>query len=866
LIYIFDCEVFAHDWLFCFKNLETGEWLDFHNDNFGVQNFIDSLTPTLCGFNCKHYDSFILKAVLGGFTPEEVKAVNDFIIAEGRNGWEYPGFQNLRTGWFDQIDLMDDMQAGLSLKAIEGHLGMDIRESDVDFDIDHPLSAWELDEVIAYCHADVEATEKLYHLREPYICAKIDLGRLSGLSDEKAAYMTNAKLTAAYLHAQPPAEPYTDEREYDYPLNLRRSLIPEEVFDFFERMKDKSIPDDELWSSSLDIEIGGCPARIAYGGIHGALPCYQEVAAGTRIIRNYDVASLYPSLMIRCGYTSRNIPDPKLFEDTFNTRLEAKRSGNKVLANTLKLVLNTTYGAMLNQYNPLYDPLMGRSVCISGQLFLTELATRYVQEIKSLRLIQINTDGIMVSLEEAELSILYAINEEWQNRTKFLLEEDCISKIVQKDVNNYVMVTTDGKTKTKGGYLTYGIAPAGAFNINNNIVAVKKALIEYFVNGTPVEDTIRANNNIADFQMIAKVGSKYTNAYQIIHGDKLSLQRVNRVYATDDEGWGTLYKTHRETGRDAKIESLPEHCRVDNTSVDGNSRDGVYHRNICEIDKNWYIALAQKRVNDFLGIKEEKKGRKKKMADNPVTTPEAAPAENPKPKAKKAAPFVIPPANVYTKLLDARMKFLDAGVKKSGINRHLEFCYFELEDIVPVSTRIFAEVGLLPMVNFPGNEAEMAIINVDEPEEVLIFRCEMPKLEPNKGTNPVQAMGAAQTYMRRYLYMMALDIVEADSMDANAGNPTAMVAAPKPPAPPPTAAQREEIKGDLTKDDAPADDIQIQQLKKGLERLRELDPSKEEAIQQIAVQTVGFTMVSRKDCADLLITVGNLIAAAEQGS
>jgi hypothetical protein len=353
--------------------------------------------------------------------------------------------------------------------------------------------------------------------------------------------------------------------------------------------------------------------------------------------------------------------------------------------------------------------------------------------------------------------------------------------------------------------------------------------------------------------MIAKAGSKYSNAFQMVDGEKIELQRVNRVYATKDDWYGTLYKTHRETGTVAKIESLPEHCIVDNDN----------HLMIRDVDKDWYINIAQKRVNDFLGIKEEKKGRKKKMADNPVTTPEAAPAENPKPKGKKAAPFVIPPVNVYTKLLDARLKFLDAGVKKTGINRHLEFCYFELEDIVPVSTRIFAEVGLLPMVNFPGDEAEMAIINVDKPEEVLIFRCEMPKLEPNKGVNPVQAMGAAQTYMRRYLYMMALDIVEADSMDANAGNP-APVPAEKPHTPPPTPAQRKEIKSELTKGDTPADDIQIGQLKNGLNKLRELDPSMEEAIQAIAVQTVGFTKITRGECADLLIKVGELIAEAEK--
>ena len=82
-----------------------------------------------------------------------------------------------------------------------------------------------------------------------------------------------------------------------------------------------------------------------------------------RIVRNYDVSSFYPHLMTICGYTSRNIPDPKIFEEVLDTRMKAKASGDKATANALKLVVNTTYGAMLNQYNDLYDPLMGRSVC-----------------------------------------------------------------------------------------------------------------------------------------------------------------------------------------------------------------------------------------------------------------------------------------------------------------------------------------------------------------------------------------------------------------------------------------------------------------------------------------------------------------------
>ena len=101
--------------------------------------------------------------------------------------------------------------------------------------------------------------------------------------------------------------------------------------------------------------------------------------------------------MIKNGYASRNIPSFAKFENTYNTRISAKKAGDKATANNLKLVLNTCYGATLNQYNDLYDPLQARSVCISGQLYLSELANHLYTEVDGLEIVSLNTDGIMVA-------------------------------------------------------------------------------------------------------------------------------------------------------------------------------------------------------------------------------------------------------------------------------------------------------------------------------------------------------------------------------------------------------------------------------------------------------------------------------------
>ena len=830
--YTYDAEIFKYDSLIGFKDKETGEYYHFHNDNEGVRNFINE-NGIYCGFNTKHYDSHITKAIVSGFSPEEIKLVNDWIIS-GNQGWQCPLLDGIYYN-FNNVDIMDDMQMGLSLKAIEGHLGMNIEETEVDFTIDRPLTQEEVARVIKYNKADLDATERVTDIRKDYLNNKIYLGGMKGIPPTKALAMTNAKLCAAYLDARRTVE-YDDEREYKYPANLCREYIPQEVFDFFDRLYDKSIPDDELFKSKLNIMVGDCPVTLGFGGIHGAIPFHREEEKDGRLIRNYDVASYYPHLMVYYGYTSRNIPDPKIYANMLKERMKAKKSGDMATANALKLVANTTYGAMLNKYNDLFDPLMGRSVCITGQLFLLELSQHLIKECSTLRIVQLNTDGIMVSFDESEYDKVQAITKEWELRTRFELEEDKIKRIVQKDVNNYVEIPTgelydekgEPRWKIKGGYLVRGIPKAGAFNINNNMTIVAKAIVEHFVKDIPVEETINNCNDIFEFQIIAKAGAKYKEAYHLVDGEKIPVQKVNRIYATSDERYGKIYKVKAENDMTAKIESLPEHCIIDN--------DNKLTKD--KVDKTFYIELAKKRINDYLGIKPEKKG-KKKMAESKTTL-----------KTK----------NVYQKLLDARIKFLSSNPEKSGKNIHLSFKYFELDDIVPIATKIFDEVGLISIVNFFENTASMTIYNTDNPEEEILFSTPIVKLAENKGTNAVQAFGATITYFRRYLYMLALDICEVDEFDAGINNsPTTHEVAN---AVLNSGTKKEEAS--LTDGNSNASELQIKQMKELLKKLREIDPNKEEWIAQIAVDTKGFTVITKTACETLVGEISKMLNGGEK--
>ncbi len=264
---IYDCEVFAADWLVVFKNHETGAYTVVHNDADTLKACLSDENIYI-GFNSKFYDQFIIKAICCGFALEEVKAVNDHLIGGGL-GWEYPPLRD-HFFQFNNADIRDDVQQGLSLKAIEGHLGMDIRESTVPFGIDRPLTAAELDETIFYCKHDVDATERLVELRRDYLKTKLDIGRMAGLDEVRALGMTNAKLTAALLQAA--KRPHDDERAYRYPAALKREYIPPEVFAFFDKLQDGTLSDGEVFNSKITFPLGDGECVIGYGGIHMAIP------------------------------------------------------------------------------------------------------------------------------------------------------------------------------------------------------------------------------------------------------------------------------------------------------------------------------------------------------------------------------------------------------------------------------------------------------------------------------------------------------------------------------------------------------------------------------------------------------------------
>lgn len=869
ITYIYDCEIFSDDWIVVFRRPETGSnHIVIHNDNARLREFLSQPDIIIGGFNNKHYDDYVILTMILGGSNVEVKRHNDWIIKDKKEPWTFP-FVQYKKKTFKSFDLRDDIAVqDISLKAIEGNLKLPIVESSVPFDIDRKLTPEELEEVIRYCKYDVDSTIKLYWERkENYLDAKAMVGEMYGVPVEEALGLTNAKLSARVLEAK--AVNRNDERDYVIPDNIDTELIPKIVLDFFLQIRDKSIPDAKLFGAgkgskgmTLDIILktsyGSCPVTYAWGGVHGAKPCVVVEETEDRVIINQDVGSLYPNSMINFGYCSRSMADPEAYIKLVKKRLGYKKAGDKKRADALKLVVNTVYGAMLNLFNDLADRWAGRSVCISNQLAMTVLIVQLAKQCETIDFVNINTDGIMFTIDKSEVELSETIVATWCEITKFEMERDDFKKVIQKDVNNYIGITPDGKFKTKGGYVS--LYKGGDFK-TNSLQIIHKAIVEYLVNGIPAETTIRECKDIFAFQQIIKTGGTFEGSYHYVNGVREPIQKVNRVYAVKDPKYGAVVKgkwitekrkKNKDTGKmestpvdppqwsETVISECPEHCFIDNENV----------LTVDDLDLDYYIDMAKKRIDKYINIDPTVARKIAKIKEEVIIMAE-------KTELKTGVAL-----NVYAKLIEARKRFLEVGVKKTGVNRYAEYKYFTLDEIIPVKQEIFRDLGLSDVISFGTEVATLTIFNVDNPEESIDF---MSQLAPDESLikNPIQKVGAIQTYVRRYLYLLALDIIESDGIEETTGKPVDEEGKPtkttsKKSNRPATTEERQEVKEELINQDGNATDTQIKAIKNGLKKLREKDEKYEPYIKETLKKIkAGMT---KTEAEDRLIEIGNKVA------
>ncbi|MBU3107165.1 hypothetical protein [Clostridium gasigenes] len=561
----YDFEVFKEDWLVVIKDTDTRVTHKIVNNVEELRVMHEANKNNIwVGFNSRGFDQYIFKGIL---LDMDTKKISDHIIVQGLGGWEYSrAFNKIQLYNFD---IMTDKFKGL--KQLEGFMGNDIRETTVDFNTDRKLTPKEIEEVLFYCEHDVSQTMQVFINRKEEFQSQMDLIKTFNLP-LKYVGKTQTQLSAIILEA--------DKKEHDdeFEITLIDNIKIEKYKHIVEWYKN---PINLDYNKSLKIDVAGVPHVFAWGGLHGAISKYN----GEGIFINSDVGSFYPSLAIEYSFLSRNVRHPEKYKEIYNHRMKLKHKGKKAEQAPYKLVLNKTYGGMKDQYNNLYDPVQANNICVNGQLLLLDLI-EHIEDKTSFKLIQSNTDGVMFKLNsEEDIPVYEAICKEWEERTTMTLEHDIISKVVQKDVNNYIIVMKDGKVKSKGAYVKE-LNP-----LDNDLPIVNKALMDYFIKGIAPENTINNCDELLQFQKIVKASSKYKHA---LHGDRIVNEKILRVFASKSRRDPGVFKVKKGKDTPDKLASTPDRCFIDNSDI----KDVKIPR---KLDKKWYIEVVNKRIKDFIG-------------------------------------------------------------------------------------------------------------------------------------------------------------------------------------------------------------------------------------------------------------------------
>ena len=617
-VWYYDIEIFAHDCLVVFISHKTKERIYFHNSlPNDLWNFIQAYDPILIGYNCNNYDKWILKCWLAGYTPEELKRVNDYIIGGG-NGWDEDcGYIKLPIHW----DLFNEINPRKSLKEIEGNLRLDITETTVPFDLPTKWTREQFEEVLYYCTSDVKALIPLFEKLKVGYKSKYIIAKFGNIDPAYALSQTNANLTAILLGAE--RKEYDDNFAYVYPKCIDKSKIPQKALDYF---------DDIIEHNDLDyspeaplLELTDILFQLGIGGGHGfkkkGVYVYNRNTS-KKILCNWDFTSLYPNEVRLFGYSSRSQSDKNGYVNILQTRMKAKKClltddflkpmqlTNQELNIGLKLPLNAYTGGLRAKFNALYDNLQGFSICTTGQLIVLQLI-HDLEQVPTVEMVSANTDAVMFEVSSEYKSQTDDIIHSLEELTGLEMEEDNIVRIVMANVNNYCELLQVGEDDYAINY------KGGQFQCNsiqknlkmkwdketkmwsttfeddvksNSLTIVGEALLKKLLLDIPVEDTINNCNDIFRFQVISHLGSTYEKCVQESPNGDIVLQRNNRIYAGLEPS-GVIVKIKPDGRRDSLADCPP------NPIIDNSNK-----LTIDDINKEWYIEMANQRVNDFLGI------------------------------------------------------------------------------------------------------------------------------------------------------------------------------------------------------------------------------------------------------------------------
>lgn len=511
-----------------------------------------------CGFNNKSYDDVLINYLIIRFDDLRykpifeitwlIKSMSDKIIKEPVANWvDYKHAYLFNS--FDLMTMSFSAKNRVGLKELEVTMGFhDVMEYEGDFSKNVPKEL--KDKVIEYNQNDVLATGELLNLKKNDIELRLKLNekyKINVLSKDNVN-MGMEILKKEYLEKT--NKTWDDIKDLKTPCQL--VAFKNIIFDFIqyttpplqkllENLKKISIdPNNKDFREVF--EIGGVVHNISLGGLHSINNAEIIIPNEDELLIDYDVDSYYPSCLIVNNLYPKHlgIEFVDIYKSIRDERVGAKRDKNSFLADAFKYAINGLSGNLQSQYSWTYDPELVVKLRINCQLMILMLIEKF--DLLGAKIVQSNTDGILIKIKKSLLPEIEKAKDEWCKLTKLSMSKEEFERFYQYDVNNYIGVKK-GFKETKDPEL---IKKKGFFADETNLgkgmspKVIAKSLINYFVYNISPEETLKEDKDIKDYLTYQRVSRDFIVEY---NGEKAL--HINRFYMSTNGGILIKYKIEK---------------------------------------------------------------------------------------------------------------------------------------------------------------------------------------------------------------------------------------------------------------------------------------------------------------------------------
>jgi hypothetical protein len=521
---VFDSEIYPNYVLLAFRGAESGKAIYFELDNEPCGRTVNIpklnwLLRNKCiiNFNGRKFDFVIAALVLHGCTTEQLWDATKMLIEFGIRGQDVLAkYKCPKLGKINQIDLIDLTALSPGLKVCAGRLHAK-RMQDLPFVPGKPLTEQQIAILFMYCFNDLDNTELLYKSLLEQIKVREDTGKQYSLdlrshSDPQMAeaiisselkkvtgqkfFKPTALVPGTWYHYVPPSFV-----QFQTPmLNEVLRKVCNAVFHVSEEDGNIILPPE---IADQPVIIAGGQYQMGIGGLHSQEKSTCHVANEEYFLADTDVTSYYPTLILNSGLAPTNLGQNflRVYRNIVETRIAAKKVGNNVVAECLKIVVNGTFGKLGSKYSIMYAPNLMIQVTITGQLSLLMLIEAF--ELAGIQVIQANTDGIVVKCKRSMEAQFNAIVKAWEVHTGFGTEEVRYKGLYSRDVNNYFAVYE--KPQKKKQFKLKGVYSETAPKKNAVNEICIDAATAFMATGADITTTIKGCTELKKFTTMRRV-------------------------------------------------------------------------------------------------------------------------------------------------------------------------------------------------------------------------------------------------------------------------------------------------------------------------------------------------------------------------